>query len=55
VQIGHALQLGVQVTNESSADLTLGRVTVVLPLGGLKVISQAWGPCGQLPTVLAQI
>ena len=50
-QIGHELQLGVQVTNESPAGLTLRRVTAVLPLGGLRAISQAWGPCGQLPTV----
>jgi hypothetical protein len=49
-QIGHALQLGVQVTNPSAAPLTLRRVKVVLPLAGLEEISQAWGPCGELPT-----
>jgi len=49
-QIGHALQLGVQVTNPSATGVLLRRVTVVLPLGGLQEISQAWGPCGELPT-----
>ena len=49
-QIGHALQLGVQVKNPSATGVMLRRVTVVLPLGGLLEISQAWGPCGELPT-----
>jgi hypothetical protein len=50
-RIGHALlQLGVQVTNQSAADVTLRRVRAALPLGGLEAISQAWGPCGELPT-----
>jgi hypothetical protein len=48
-QIGHELQLGVQVTNLSAAAAVLRRVQVVLPLGGLKPVSQAWGPCGELP------
>jgi hypothetical protein len=50
-QIGRALQLGVQVTNQSAAGVTLRRVAAVLPLGGLKVTSQAWGPCGELPVL----
>jgi hypothetical protein len=49
-QIGHVLQLGVQVTNTSGTPVMLRRVMVVLPLGGLQEISQAWGPCGELPT-----
>jgi hypothetical protein len=49
-QIGPALQLGVQVTNPSATGVLLRRVKVVLPLGGLKELSQAWGPCGELPT-----
>jgi hypothetical protein len=49
-QIGPALQLGVQVTNPSTTAVTLGQVTVMLPLGGLQRISQGWGPCGELPT-----
>lgn len=48
-QVGPALQLGVQVTNPSATGVMLRRVTVVLPLGGLREISQAWGPCGELP------
>lgn len=49
VQIGHTLQLGVQVTNQSATDVTLRRVQTVLPLaGGLKATGQAWGPCGEL-------
>jgi len=48
-QLGNALQLGIQVTNESSAPLTLREVVVVLPLGGLRLTAVSWGPCGQLP------
>ena len=48
-QTGDELQLGLEVTNLSTTALTLRRVAVVLPLGGLKVVSQAWGPCGELP------
>jgi hypothetical protein len=48
-QTGHELQLGLEITNLSATALTLRRVEVTLPLGGLKVISQAWGPCGELP------
>jgi hypothetical protein len=49
-QIGHELQLGLQVTNLSVSAITLRRVEAVLPMGGLKATSQAWGPCGELPT-----
>ena len=48
-QTGRDLQLGVQITNLSAAGITLSRVEAVLPLGGLKAISQQWGPCGALP------
>jgi hypothetical protein len=50
VQNGRELQLGVQVTNQSTADITLSLVRPVLPLGGLKWISQQWAPCSTLPT-----
>jgi hypothetical protein len=50
VQNGRELQVGLQITNLSSAAVRLRRVEVVLPLRGLRVISQGWGPCGQLPT-----
>ena len=49
VQAGRELQVGVQIMNLSPAVVRLDRVEVVLPLGGLRVISQAWGPCAQLP------
>ncbi len=48
VQTGRELQVGLEITNLSLATLRLRRIQVVLPLGGLKVTSQAWGPCGQL-------
>ncbi len=48
-QAGHELQLGLEITNESAEGVTLVRVRALLPLGGLTVVSQAWGPCGQLP------
>jgi hypothetical protein len=48
VQTGRELQVGLEITNLSLATLRLRRIEVVLPLGGLKVTTQAWGPCGQL-------
>ena len=48
VQTGRELQVGLEITNLSLAAVRLRRVEVVLPLGGLKVTTQAWGPCGQL-------
>ena len=42
-------ELGVQVTNLSAAGITLSRVEAILPLGGLRAISQQGGPCGALP------
>jgi len=47
-QSGRELQLGVQVTNGSAAQIRLGRVHTVLPLGGLRAISQQWAPCGAI-------
>lgn len=48
VQIGRQLQVGLQITNLSSSAVSLRQVEVVLPLGGLKVTKQVWGPCGHL-------
>jgi len=48
-QIGHRLQLGVQITNESATSVRLSSVRVILPMTGLKQTAQAWGTCGQLP------
>jgi len=47
-QTGHELQLGVQVSNESSDAITLHSMRAVLPLGGLKPLAQVVGPCGSL-------
>ena len=49
VQTGRELQVGLQITNLSPVAVRLRRVEVVLPLGGLRVTSQGWGPCGELP------
>lgn len=46
VQSGRELQLGVQVTNTSTEPIVLSRIRAVFPLGGLKVVSQQWAPCG---------
>jgi hypothetical protein len=46
--VGRELQLGVQVTNQGSASVSLGQVQTVLPLGGLRVVSQRWARCGAL-------
>jgi hypothetical protein len=51
VQSGRELQLGVQVTNQSAEPVGLGRIRTVLPLSGLKVVSQQWAPCGAIGTV----
>jgi hypothetical protein len=53
-QIGQELQLGVQITNQSAAPLTLQTVRAVLPMGGLKQVTQQWAPCGALPAGLVQ-
>jgi hypothetical protein len=58
VQSGRELQLGVQVANESTEPIGLGGFRTVLPLSGLKVVSQQWAPCGvigavQVPATLA--
>jgi hypothetical protein len=48
-QVGQELQLGVEIMNQSAQSLVLRQVRPVLPLGGLRAVSQAWGACGQLP------
>lgn len=52
LQVGHNLELGIEVTNDTPALLTILRVDTLLPARGLKQISWAWGPCGQLPGAL---
>ena len=51
VQSGRELQLGVQVTNGSTEPIGLGGFRTVLPLSGLKVVSQQWAPCGVIGAV----
>jgi hypothetical protein len=46
VQHGRDLQLGVEVINLSEKAVTLGQAKPVLPLGGLRLVSQQWAPCG---------
>jgi hypothetical protein len=52
LQVGHDLQLGMKVINDSPSLLTVVRVDALLPEGGLKPLSWAWGPCGELPGAL---
>jgi hypothetical protein len=48
VQRGRELQVGVEVINLSGTAVTLGQVRPALPLGGLRLVSQQWAPCGAL-------
>jgi len=48
VQRGRDLQLGVELINLSGTPVTLGQVRSILPLGGLRPISQQWEPCGAI-------
>ena len=48
VQHGRDLQVGVEVINVSGAPVTLGQVKTILPLGGLRQVSQQWEPCGAI-------
>jgi hypothetical protein len=48
VQHGRDLQVGVEVINVSGTPVTLGQVKTILPLGGLRPVSQQWAPCGAL-------
>ena len=45
VQHGRELQLGVEVINLSGTTVTLGQVKPILPMGGLRALSQHWAPC----------
>jgi hypothetical protein len=54
-QTGRDLQLGVQITNQSTTSVTLQTARAVLPIDGmLKQITHRWGPCGALPATLIQ-
>ena len=49
VQLGHTLQLGIEIMNQSDRTVVLRQIKPVLPLGGLREIASRWGPCGSLP------
>jgi hypothetical protein len=53
VQLGNTLQLGLEVVNSSTSDVSLQRANVSLPLGGLRLTETVWGVCGQVGGVLA--
>lgn len=48
VQRGRDLQLGVEVIDLSGTPVAVGQVRSILPLGGLRPISQQWEPCGAI-------
>ena len=54
VQNGQGLELGVQLTNQSTAPLTLQTVKAVLPMGGLRQVAWQWATCGAIPDGLGQ-
>jgi len=49
VQLGHTLQLGIEIMNQSDRAVVLRQIKPVLPLGGLQDIASQWGTCGSLP------
>jgi hypothetical protein len=49
-QSGHQLELGVQLTNQSPATVTLTTARAVLPASGLRQVAQHWTTCGALPS-----
>jgi hypothetical protein len=51
VQAGNKLQLGLEIMNETGRMVTLGAITAMFPLGGLRAISAGVGTCGELPMV----
>ena len=53
-QTGAELQLGVQVTNQSTEPIVLQTAKAVLPLDGLEQLTWQWGPCGALPNAAGQ-
>jgi hypothetical protein len=54
-QSGRQLELGIQLTNQSSEVLSLQTVKAVLPLGGLKQVTWQWATCGAIPSGLGNV
>jgi hypothetical protein len=50
VQTGTTLQVGVEIANGTRDRITLDRLEVDLPMGGMRIIRTARGACGQLPS-----
>ncbi|HEY0531227.1 MAG TPA: hypothetical protein VGD29_06475 [Actinoplanes sp.] len=48
-QLKARLQLGVEVVNQSAANVSLHQLQAILPLRGLRATAATWGSCGQLP------
>jgi hypothetical protein len=48
VQLGGEIQVGVEMINLSRTTVFLEQARPVLPLGGLRPVSQQWGPCGAI-------
>lgn len=53
-QTAQGLQLGVQVSNQSTQPLTLRTARAVLSVSGLKEVGWQWSVCGALPNGLGQ-
>jgi hypothetical protein len=51
VQAGNNLQLGIEIMNETRSPVTLGAISPMFPMGGLRAISSGVGACGALPPV----
>jgi hypothetical protein len=51
VQLGHTLQLGVEIVNQSDRTVALRQIEPVLPIGGLTAVASRWGTCGALTGV----
>jgi hypothetical protein len=54
VQLGHTLQLGIEIVNLSGRAVMLRQVSPVVPLSGMRAVSARWGPCGSLPEPVPQ-
>ncbi|MFC6080132.1 hypothetical protein [Sphaerisporangium aureirubrum] len=53
VQLKDRLQLGIEIVNQSTTDVTLRQARPVLPLHGLNATTTTWGGCGQLSPTAA--
>jgi hypothetical protein len=51
VQLGHTLELGVEIVNQSNGTVALRQIEPVLPISGLKAVASQWGTCGALTGV----